>query len=157
MIDAYNEVGGNIIAVDEVPQERVNQYGVIDPVTAGDAGPLVVSTAMLEEYLLKQGREWERFAWLKGRVISTPTWASQAQFEAQSRALDDVVRPFVYRKYFDFNAIAALRQLHPLVCTHLQTKGHFEGHARQRLAGVREAALVGAHLLGQQVLVVRLA
>jgi glutamate-ammonia-ligase adenylyltransferase len=81
----------------------------------GDAGPLVVSTAMLEEYLLKQGREWERFAWLKGRVISTPTWASQAQFEAQSRALDDVVRPFVYRKYFDFNAIAALRQLHSLI------------------------------------------
>ena len=39
MVDAYNEVGGNIIAVDEVPQERVNQYGVIDPVTAGDAGP----------------------------------------------------------------------------------------------------------------------
>jgi UTP--glucose-1-phosphate uridylyltransferase len=49
MIDAYNEVGGNIIAVDEVPQERVNQYGVIDPVTAGDAGPLVKMKGMVEK------------------------------------------------------------------------------------------------------------
>jgi glutamate-ammonia-ligase adenylyltransferase len=81
----------------------------------GDAGPLVVSTAMLEEYLLKQGREWERFAWLKGRVISAPCWASEAQFAAQCKALDDVVRPFVYRKYLDYNAIAALRQLHALI------------------------------------------
>jgi glutamate-ammonia-ligase adenylyltransferase len=81
----------------------------------GNSGPPAVSLGALEEYFQVQGREWERFAWLKGRVISTPTWASQAQFEAQSRALDDVVRPFVYRKYFDFNAIAALRQLHSLI------------------------------------------
>jgi glutamate-ammonia-ligase adenylyltransferase len=81
----------------------------------GDSGPLVVSTAMLEEYLLKQGREWERFAWLKGRVISAPCWTTASQFEAQCRSLDDVVRPFVYRKYLDYNAIAALRQLHALI------------------------------------------
>ncbi|MFN8822380.1 MAG: bifunctional [glutamate--ammonia ligase]-adenylyl-L-tyrosine phosphorylase/[glutamate--ammonia-ligase] adenylyltransferase [Betaproteobacteria bacterium] len=81
----------------------------------GDAGPLAVSTTMLEEYLVQQGREWERFAWLKGRVISRPVWASAAQFEAQLRALDDVVRPFVFRKYLDFNAIAALRQVHALI------------------------------------------
>ena len=81
----------------------------------GDAGPLAVSAAMLEEYLVQQGREWERFAWLKGRVISRPVWASAAHFEAQLRALDDVVRPFVFRKYLDFNAIAALRQVHALI------------------------------------------
>ncbi|MFN9212699.1 MAG: bifunctional [glutamate--ammonia ligase]-adenylyl-L-tyrosine phosphorylase/[glutamate--ammonia-ligase] adenylyltransferase [Betaproteobacteria bacterium] len=78
----------------------------------GDAGPLAVSTAMLEEYFLRQGREWERFAWLKGRVISAPVFAGAPQFAAQCRALDDCVRPFVYRKYLDFNAIAALRELH---------------------------------------------
>ena len=49
MIDAYNKVGGNIIAVDEIPLERVNQYGVIDPVTAGDAGPLVKMKGMVEK------------------------------------------------------------------------------------------------------------
>jgi len=49
MVEAYNAVGGNIIAVDEVPLERVNQYGVIDPVTAGDAGPLVKMKGMVEK------------------------------------------------------------------------------------------------------------
>jgi glutamate-ammonia-ligase adenylyltransferase len=78
----------------------------------GDAGPLVVSTAMLEEYLIRQGREWERFAWLKGRVISAPVFATDIQFGAQVQALEDVVRPFVFRKYLDYGAIAAQRDLH---------------------------------------------
>lgn len=49
MLDAYSTVGGNIIAVDEVPRERVNQYGVIDPVTAGDTGPLIRMKDMVEK------------------------------------------------------------------------------------------------------------
>jgi glutamate-ammonia-ligase adenylyltransferase len=112
----------------------------------GDSGPLVVSTAMLEEYLLKQGREWERFAWLKGRVISAPCWASAAQFQAQCRSLDDVVRPFVYRKYLDYNAIAALRQLHALIRAETGRKsarraGGHESHAdnvKLGRGGIRE-------------------
>jgi glutamate-ammonia-ligase adenylyltransferase len=81
----------------------------------GDAGPIAVSTSMLEEYLMVQGREWERFAWLKGRVVSAPVFATPVQFEAQCAALDSVVRPFVFRKYLDFGAIAALRELHALI------------------------------------------
>lgn len=81
----------------------------------GSAGPLAVSCAMLEEYLMAQGREWERFAWLKGRIVSAPVLASAVQFEAQCGALDTIVRPFVFRKYLDFGAIAALRELHKLI------------------------------------------
>ena len=81
----------------------------------GAAGPLAVSNAMLEEYLMVQGREWERFAWLKSRIVSAPVFASAAQFEAQCAALDSIVRPFVFRKYLDFGAIAALRELHKLI------------------------------------------
>jgi glutamate-ammonia-ligase adenylyltransferase len=88
----------------------------------GEAGPLAVSTAMLEEYLLRQGREWERFAWLKGRVISAPVFATAAGFAAQCRALDDCVRPFVYRKYLDFGALAALRELHDQIRAETQRK-----------------------------------
>ena len=36
----------------------------------GDAGPLAASYAMLEEYFFVQGREWERYAWLKARVVA---------------------------------------------------------------------------------------
>jgi glutamate-ammonia-ligase adenylyltransferase len=81
----------------------------------GSAGPLAVSSAMLEEYLMSQGREWERFAWLKARIVSAPVFASAAQFEAQCAALDAIARPFVFRKYLDFGAIAALRDLHKLI------------------------------------------
>jgi len=81
----------------------------------GDAGPLAVSCAMLEEYLVRQGREWERFAWLKGRVISTPVFADAEAFAAQVKALESTVTPFVFRKYLDFNAIASLRGLHEMI------------------------------------------
>ena len=81
----------------------------------GDSGPLVVSNAMLEEYLVVQGRDWERFAWLKGRVVSCPVFASAEQFALQEKALSDLVRPFVFRKYLDFGAIAALTELHALI------------------------------------------
>jgi glutamate-ammonia-ligase adenylyltransferase len=81
----------------------------------GDSGPLAISGAMLEEYLVALGREWERFAWLKGRVVSEPVFATAAQFAAQCAALDDIVRPFVFRKYLDFGAIASLRELHALI------------------------------------------
>jgi [glutamine synthetase] adenylyltransferase / [glutamine synthetase]-adenylyl-L-tyrosine phosphorylase len=81
----------------------------------GDAGPLVVSTAMLEEYLVALGREWERFAWLKGRIVSVPVFASPAEFAAQRASLEEIVRPFVFRKYLDFGAIASLRDLHALI------------------------------------------
>ncbi len=49
MVDAYDKVGGNIIAVDEVPMERVSSYGVIAPKTAGDTGQLVEMKGMVEK------------------------------------------------------------------------------------------------------------
>jgi glutamate-ammonia-ligase adenylyltransferase len=81
----------------------------------GDAGPLAVSNVMLEEYLVALGREWERFAWLKARVVSTPVFADAAAHARQRAALEDLVRPFVFRKYLDYGAIASLRELHALI------------------------------------------
>jgi glutamate-ammonia-ligase adenylyltransferase len=72
----------------------------------GDSGPPVVSLAMLEEYFQVQGREWERFAWLKSRVVA-PAAAGALQ-----AALDAVVEPFVWRRYLDFAMLEALRGLH---------------------------------------------
>ncbi len=81
----------------------------------GDAGPLVVSSAMLEEYLYSEGRDWERFAWLKGRVVNRAVFADREGFETQVKALSDLVRPFVFRKYVDFSAISALARLHEMI------------------------------------------
>ena len=51
MIEAYNEVGGNIIAVDPVPNERVSNYGVIKPKTGGNGQDtkLIAMDGMVEK------------------------------------------------------------------------------------------------------------
>ncbi|HXF44810.1 MAG TPA: bifunctional [glutamate--ammonia ligase]-adenylyl-L-tyrosine phosphorylase/[glutamate--ammonia-ligase] adenylyltransferase, partial [Burkholderiaceae bacterium] len=116
----------------------------------GDAGPLVVSNAMLEEYLIRQGREWERFAWLKGRVISAPVFATAEQFAAQMRALDDIVRPFVFRKYLDYGAIAAQRDLHAKIRAETGKKsarragghGNHEDNVKLGRGGIREIEFI---------------
>lgn len=71
----------------------------------GDSGPLVMSFAALEEYLVSQGREWERYAWIKARVISPMQ-------HPQIADLEKLVRPFVFRRYLDFGAIDSMRKLH---------------------------------------------
>lgn len=81
----------------------------------GDSGPLVCSSDMLEEYLYSQGRDWERFAWLKSRIVNKPVFASAQAFEAAKRGIENLVRPFVYRKYLDFGAIASLTKLHETI------------------------------------------
>lgn len=74
----------------------------------GNSGPPVVSLAMLEEYFLVQGREWERFAWLKSRVVAPQS----AIRNPRALALRSLVAPFVYRKYLDYSVFEGLRQLH---------------------------------------------
>ncbi|MFD4839822.1 bifunctional [glutamate--ammonia ligase]-adenylyl-L-tyrosine phosphorylase/[glutamate--ammonia-ligase] adenylyltransferase [Achromobacter sp. NPDC058515] len=76
----------------------------------GDSGPLAWSLDALEHYLIGQGREWERYAWLKARLMPAQAFAD-SDSAAQARQLESLRVPFVYRKYFDFDALAALRAL----------------------------------------------
>lgn len=81
----------------------------------GESGPIVCSTDMLEEYLYTQGRDWERFAWLKGRIINAPVFSTREDFDRQQQSVASLVRPFVFRKYLDFNAISSLTRLHEMI------------------------------------------
>jgi glutamate-ammonia-ligase adenylyltransferase len=78
----------------------------------GNSGPSVVSRQALEEYFLVQGREWERFAWLKSRVVA-PFSAKVNAFE-----LRDTVLPFVFRRYLDYSVFESLRGLHQQIRKH---------------------------------------
>lgn len=82
----------------------------------GMSGPSVVSLAMLEEYFLVQGREWERFAWLKSRIVAPAAAMPRGERHAASLALRDIVTPFVYRRYLDYGVFESLRQLHQKIC-----------------------------------------
>jgi len=68
----------------------------------GDSGPLVCNLAMFENYLITQGREWERYAWIKARLIRG----------GHAPELNSLVQPFVFRRHLDFGAFDSMRDLH---------------------------------------------
>ncbi|WP_233252091.1 bifunctional [glutamate--ammonia ligase]-adenylyl-L-tyrosine phosphorylase/[glutamate--ammonia-ligase] adenylyltransferase [Limnohabitans sp. 2KL-17] len=92
----------------------------------GNSGPSVVSLDALEEYLLVQGREWERFAWMKSRVVAPRS----AVVNGSAQAMRGVVLPFVFRRYLDYNVFESLRTLHQQI----------REHAAKRSAGRPERA-----------------
>ena len=96
----------------------------------GDSGPLVMSFAALEEYLVSQGREWERYAWIKARVVSpaeSPHIAELAQLS----------QPFVFRKYLDFGAIDSMRKLHAQIRQEVQRRERLN-NVKLGPGGIRE-------------------
>jgi glutamate-ammonia-ligase adenylyltransferase len=73
----------------------------------GDSGPLAVSVAAFEDYLLQHGRDWERYAWVKARVVNA--WNGTRDFYT------DILRPFVYRRYLDFGVFSSLRDMKSMI------------------------------------------
>jgi glutamate-ammonia-ligase adenylyltransferase len=100
----------------------------------GDSGPLVMSFAALEEYLVSQGREWERYAWIKARVIS-PHNCSQIP------ELKKLIRPFVFRKYLDFGAIDSIRKLHRQIRQEVQRRNRLN-NIKLGPGGIREIEFI---------------
>jgi len=99
MISNYTE-DGYVFRVDT----RLRPYG--------DSGPLVVSFDMLEEYFYAQGREWERYAWVKARTLTGERGAE----------LIAIANPFVYRRHLDFSALESLRDLHAQIRREVQRR-----------------------------------
>ena len=100
----------------------------------GDSGPLAMSFAALEEYLVRTGREWERYAWIKARVISPPESPYIAELEKLSL-------PFVFRKYLDFGAFDSMRKLHAQIRAEVARR---ERHNNIKLGrgGIREIEFI---------------
>ena len=108
----------------------------------GNSGPVAVSMDALEEYFQVQGREWERFAWLKSRVVAP----SPAQLNDSVQTLRNAVSSFVYRRYLDYNIFDALRHLHRQIRQHAQRRaaGHPERANDVKLSrgGIREIEFI---------------
>ena len=104
----------------------------------GNSGPSVVSLGALEEYLLVQGREWERFAWMKSRVIAPRS----SLVNGSVASLRGVILPFVFRRYLDYNVFESLRTLHQQIRDHAakRSAGHPERANDVKLSrgGIRE-------------------
>jgi glutamate-ammonia-ligase adenylyltransferase len=102
----------------------------------GDSGPLVCSLDALENYFITQGREWERYAWIKARVMN-PAMVG----EAALKALRGIERPFIFRRYLDFGAINAMRDLHAQIRREVARKDMAD-HIKLGPGGIREIEFI---------------
>ena len=93
----------------------------------GQSGPLVSSFAAMEQYFQREGRDWERYAWVKARPVAGDI--------EQGREWLDRLRPFVYRRYIDFSAIEALRDMRRRLEREAQ---QFERDLKRGPGGIRE-------------------
>lgn len=69
----------------------------------GSAGRVALSFNGMDQYFQREGRDWERYAWLKARAVAGDIAAGEAWLET--------LRPFVYRRYLDFTALDGLRDM----------------------------------------------
>lgn len=73
----------------------------------GDSGRLAVSFGAFEHYLQQHGRDWERYAYVKARALTAR--------EHYPVLYDEVLRPFVYRRYLDFGVFESLRDMKAMI------------------------------------------
>ncbi len=130
--DYFDRLGkGLIAALDEITADgfvfrvdmRLRPYG--------DSGALSCSFAMLEQYLITQGRTWERYAWQKARPLTGDRGSELMQ----------LVTPFVYRKYLDFDAYAGLRDVHRQIREQGRRKDHAQ-NIKLGPGGIREIEFI---------------
>jgi glutamate-ammonia-ligase adenylyltransferase len=97
----------------------------------GDSGPLACPFDMLENYFVTQGREWERYAWIKARPL---TGERHDELEA-------IRSPFVFRKYLDFGTIDAMRSLHAQIRREVAKKD-MANNVKLGPGGIREIEFI---------------
>ena len=102
----------------------------------GDSGPPVISFAALESYLLQHGRDWERYAYVKARVMGP---------DPGKAVVDDLygnlIRPFVYRRYIDYGVFESLREMHAMIAAEVKRR-ELQDNVKLGPGGIREAEFV---------------
>jgi glutamate-ammonia-ligase adenylyltransferase len=115
------DVNGMVFRVDT----RLRPYG--------DSGPLVMNFDAIEHYYQTHGRDWERYAMIKARPLTGGRAAD---------VLMKMLRPFVYRRYLDFGAFEALRDMKELITQQVRRKG-MENNVKLGPGGIREVEFIG--------------
>ncbi len=95
----------------------------------GTAGRIAMSFPAMEHYFQREGRDWERYAWQKARVVA-------GDFDAGARFLD-TLRPFVYRRYLDYGALDGLREMKATIAAEVARRDMAEDIKRGP-GGIRE-------------------
>ncbi|HST26876.1 MAG TPA: bifunctional [glutamate--ammonia ligase]-adenylyl-L-tyrosine phosphorylase/[glutamate--ammonia-ligase] adenylyltransferase [Rudaea sp.] len=99
----------------------------------GNAGRVALPFAAMEQYYQREGRDWERYAWIKARPVAGDAVAGKRLLET--------LRPFVYRKYLDYTAFAGLREMKALIDTEVARKD-LASNLKLGPGGIREIEFV---------------
>jgi glutamate-ammonia-ligase adenylyltransferase len=102
----------------------------------GESGPLVVSFAALESYLLQHGRDWERYAYVKARVVGLEPGA-----DVQNELNSNVIKPFVYRRYLDYGVFESLREMHAMIAAEVRRR-ELVDNIKLGPGGIREVEFI---------------
>jgi Glutamine synthetase adenylyltransferase len=100
----------------------------------GDSGPLVLSFAALEDYYQEQGRDWERYAMVKARIMGDSE-------DAYANELRAMLRPFVFRRYIDFSVIQSLRNMKGMIAREVRRRG-LKDNIKLGAGGIREIEFI---------------
>ncbi len=103
----------------------------------GDSGALVASFGAFEDYLQVQGRDWERYAWVKARAMT-----GEAEY---ARIYDSAVRPFVYRRYLDYGVFESLREMKAMIEREVERRD-MAGNIKLGPGGIREIEFLAQSL-----------
>ncbi|WP_041381531.1 bifunctional [glutamate--ammonia ligase]-adenylyl-L-tyrosine phosphorylase/[glutamate--ammonia-ligase] adenylyltransferase [Spiribacter curvatus] len=99
----------------------------------GDSGPLAMSVPAMELYFVDQGREWERYALIKARVV--------AGDQTSGQALLDMLSPFVYRRYLDYGALESLRSMKAMITREVRRR-RLSDNVKLGRGGIREVEFI---------------
>ncbi|RUO20005.1 bifunctional [glutamate--ammonia ligase]-adenylyl-L-tyrosine phosphorylase/[glutamate--ammonia-ligase] adenylyltransferase [Aliidiomarina iranensis] len=130
----YNKLGQGLIKLLDQPTIDGRAFRIdmrLRPF--GQSGALVSSLSALEDYYHEQGRMWERYAMIKARVLNTDS--------AMAQQVQQMLRPFIYRRYLDYSAIDALRKMKLLINQEARRQGVAE-NIKLGLGGIREVEFV---------------
>ncbi len=100
----------------------------------GESGPLVMSYVALEDYYQEQGRDWERYAMIKARVMGREMYPEYQE-------LRSMLRPFVFRRYIDFSAVQSLRRMKSMITTEVRRRG-LSNNIKLGAGGIREVEFI---------------
>jgi len=100
----------------------------------GESGPVVMSFDAIEEYYQKQGREWERYAWIKARVVAGDKDTGETLLKS--------LKPFVFRRYLDFGVFESLRKMKQRISLEVKRKG-LANNIKLGPGGIREVEFFG--------------
>ncbi len=102
----------------------------------GDSAPVVCTLAAMETYYQEQGRDWERYAMVKARLLH-----HGSQHQEQATWFDRLITPFVYRRYVDFSVIESLRSMKSMIEKEVQLKPMLDD-IKRGAGGIREVEFI---------------